>query len=268
MITLTAKSYVPFEPKLAEQAETRRVLREALRGLVAPAGHVLYGALDGHLPPGVDVENALFYNLDAAGVFQAMRSGVLFEVAQLGLNAGVRFEYDVVPTATGFRYWRAHGELAAFDALRVPRLTLADMWWAMRSSRLLVAGERKPADPFIVDLRLAGPKPGLTPGLLKTALDGVICGLQRELVEENAAAAASVIAQAVAATVSDVEESLTRGLAALGGKRRLVHLWRKGVKWEPDDHQCVAARVLYETAPHWELAASIHRATPSNKERS
>jgi hypothetical protein len=80
VVTVDAPSYVPFEPTSEQQRELRAELRAKLAGIKSGPGQILYANLAGKLPAGADVENALFYNLDARGVFASMGKGVCFEL--------------------------------------------------------------------------------------------------------------------------------------------------------------------------------------------
>lgn len=69
MVSLEADRYVPFEPQTPELVALRAELRQAISALEAGPGEILRASLAGALPPGADVKNALFYNLDgAAGI--------------------------------------------------------------------------------------------------------------------------------------------------------------------------------------------------------
>ncbi len=161
MITVTAASYVPFEPRNDAQRTLRAELRQRLASLRASPGHVLFGSLAGPLPVGADVENALFYNLDASGVFSAMRNGAWFERDPTGPPAGVRYEYDVARAEQEFRHWQQERHLATVAAsLNAQPPTLASIWWALRSTPdaiAVAAPSRAPGELFVIQLRVQGP---------------------------------------------------------------------------------------------------------------
>ncbi len=267
VISITAPGYVPFEPRTDAQRATQLELRQALAGLRAEPGETLRASFSGVLPTGADVENALFYNLDAGGVFAAMAAGASFEIDPTPPETGVRYEYETGPAAAGFRHWRADHGLATFGVrLGDARPSLAAIWWALRPTPGTVQAEGPPrahADVFTMTVSVHGPAPGLTPGLLKTILDGTICGLQSEADAARATAVAPLIATGLGASPQAILYALVDGTgSALGSRTRFVHRHGPGVKWEPDDDRLVAALVTFVPADEWRVDAIVATATP------
>jgi hypothetical protein len=213
----------------------------------------LFARFAGALPAGADVENALFYNLDAAGVFAAMVAGASFEMNPDAPADEVRYEYETGPPTATFQHWLDKRILATFDAKLIDaQPKLASIWWALRPppGRIHTDGPpRSPRDPFLVRLTISGPSPGLTPPLLKTLLDGSICALQSE--SDLAKATEVADPHAVLSALIDTSPSV------LGARRRLVHRHGAGIQWEPDDDYCVAATVLFAPAIHWRISWSV-----------
>jgi hypothetical protein len=271
MIVATGDRYVPFDPRTEEQRALRERLRDQLRLLVAGNGEILHARFAGVLPTGADVENALFYNVDCKGTFAAMANGVSFEVVPVSDATGVRYEYEAGPPDQGFQYWSEGRPLATFKAHLDRAPGLAAIWWSLRSTAgaILPTGNatRQPDEPFVISIALAGPTTALTPVLLKTVLDGVICAMQSEVDLCNATAPATAIAASVGAPAEAIVGALTdHGPSALGPRGRFVHAHGNSVKWEPDDDRLVAARVLFEPDDLWRVvgtAATARVASPS-----
>lgn len=236
----------------------------------AGAGEVLYASFAGPLPAGADVENALFYNLDQAGVFSGlMADGVAFERNPTPPERGVRYVYETVAAEADFRHWGCQRDLAALEThLSAERLTLAGIWWSMRSQPESVRPLGPPRgsdEPFTMTLDVEGPVPGLSPGLLKTILDGTICALQSQDDRVVAQDLGPLIASALGVAPDAVVDALLdRSGSALGVRSRLVHRHGKGVKWSPDDDRCVAARILFAPSKQWRISGSASVATPED----
>jgi len=267
MKCIEGPSYVPFQPRTPELLALRTQLRAAISGLSPGPDEILYASLSGALPPGADVENALFYNLDAAGVFSAMSNGVSFEIDPDPRPFGVLYRYETAPPEPEFRRWQAGRLLADLSAslhARTPKL--ADVWWALRSASNGIEPRGRPQrgnEPFMVRLRLSGPAKGLTVGVLKPILDGTICALQSEPDSVNASLVATRLADSLEVSTSDVLGALLDETpSALGPRRRLVHRHGPSVKWEPDDDRCVAASVLFEASDEWALRGTVAAAVP------
>jgi hypothetical protein len=264
-VELTAPSYVPFEPRTPEQFAVRDQLRRRVSALRPGPEEMLYASLTGKLPHGADVENALFYNIQAAGVFEAMRRGVSFEMTLDPLPVGVRYRYDTGSVERGFRCWRGGRRLARLDVrLGESPPKLASIWWALRSTdgSIRASSEhRSEGEQFVLALNVEGPTSGLTPALLKVILDGTICALQSEADSTMASSVASRVARAVGASTDVTLRALLDDVpSALGSRTPLVHTHGQGLKWEPDDHLCVAARVLFTRADQWRIAGTVDTA--------
>jgi hypothetical protein len=262
MILIDAPAYVPFEPRTEAQRALRADLRRKLKGLKVGPGEILWAALAGRLPNGADVENALFYNLDGGGAFaRSMDNGVSFELDPSPLQTGIRYTYEIAPSDGEFRCWRAGRGLASLVAEVDMPPTLASIWWALRSvpGSIRPAGDsRHPDEPFAVMLDVEGPERRLTPVLVKTILDGVVCGLQSQTDTATAAALAPRIAGGLDAPAAAVADALIRaGSSAVGVRTRLVHAHGNGVQWTPDDDRCVAARLLFRAAHQWRVAGTV-----------
>ena len=185
----------------------------------------------------------------------------------------MRYDYETAAAADEFRHWRTERELATLEARPhgLP-LKLASIWWALRTVTGAIRCSGRPrseAEPFVVTLTVEGPASGLTPGLLKTILDGTICGLQSETDAALAEAVAPIIARAIGVSSDAVRHALLDdGPSALGPRRRFIHAHGGGVKWEPADDRCMAARVLFSPAETWLISGVAATATATNSPRT
>lgn len=266
MIRLEAPTYVPYEPMSSVQRAARAELRRRLLTLQAGPGDILHASFAGTLPRHADVENALFYNLDAKDVFSSMLAGVSFEITARPSD-GVVYEYETGPAQKEFRHWHTERDLAVLNTdLGDAPPTLASIWWSLRTTTGSIRASPPPRGrdaPFALTLDVAGPAAGLRPGLLKTVLDGTICGLQSQTDDVGAETVAPLIAATVGATTEDVRAALLDADgSALGLRPRLVHPRGSGVQWTPDDDLCVAARVLFSAAEHWRISGSAWTTSP------
>jgi hypothetical protein len=267
MIVIDAPGYVPFEPRTDEHRELRAELRRRLGALQAGAGEILWATFAGRLPHGADVENALFYNLSDARAFaRSMANGVGFEFDPTPPQTGVRYTYEIAPSGEGFRCWRLARELTTLDAELRTSPTLASIWWALRANPASIrpaAQPRRAHESFTVMLDVEGPATRLTPTLIKTILDGIICALQSQTDSTSAAALAPIIARGLNAPAEAVAQALTRAdQSAVGVRARLVHARSNGVQWTPDDDRCVAARLSFKPARRWHFNGTVTVAEP------
>lgn len=262
MVSLEARTYVPYEPTTDEQRATRNELRAMLRRLTAAPGEILCATLAGSLPAKADLENALFYNLDARGVFSAMQRGVMFEFDPMPMLDGVRYTYQLAPDAQEFRHWQAVRTLGSLlIELEGARLTLSSIWWALKSTRGAIEARGRPREDherFLMTLTVSGPAPGLNALLLKTLLDGTICGLQSQEDSQQLTAVAACIAGSLGVPATAVQKALLEGGASpIGVRARLVHERGTGVQWSPDDDRCVAARVQFSPGAQWRISGEV-----------
>lgn len=265
-IRVEAPAYVPFEPKTDALRALRADLRARLRGLTASDGEILAARFYGPLPPGADVENALLYNIDmGGGAFAgAARFGVRFEHDPTPLAAGgVRYEYVLDARPAGFAVWTSTRLLANVEARLDGPPSLAAIWWALRErGHIEVAATRHAAEPFAVSLLLAGPAPSAQPGLVKIAIDGIVCALQSQTDPVGAEVLAPIIAAGLGVDTKRVRDHLLdASRSALGTRARLAYPRAKGVQWAPDDDYCVAGEVLLEPADGWSVSASVFAVT-------
>ncbi len=266
-VEIESDAYVPFEPRTEAARDLRARLRAELRALRADPGEILHAAFAGRLPQGADVENALFYNLNAAGVFDhATTNGIVFELDPTPPRSGVRYSYALT-TSDEPELWEPACHLASFhDELPGPTPpTLADVWWALRTGGITGTGaaRRSPAEPFSIAIQLFAPVSHLGPVLIKRLLDGIITGLQYQTGPPPQAGSVAVLAAALGESEPIVMSALVRPEGAvLGGKRDLLAKHGRGIKWNPDDDRCVAASIRLIASEHWAITGSAATVQP------
>lgn len=267
-IQVEAQAYVPFEPRTDALRDLRSELRSRLRELAAQEDEVLGARFYGLLPRGVDVENALLYNIDTGGATfaAAARCGVRFEHDRSPLpSGGVRYEYDLEGRDAGLALWEASRTLATIEVELAEAPTLAGIWWALREQRQIAidTSGRGADEPFAVSLLVSGPARSARPELVKRLIDGVVCALQSQTDPEAADAAAPLIASALGVPSERVRAHLLDDSASiLGTRARLVHQRSAGVQWAPDDDKCVAGEVLLSPSESWSISGRVLAVTP------
>lgn len=270
VVAVDASGYVPFEPRTSRERALREELGQRLSALSADRGEILHATFAGRLPNGVDIENVLLYNIAGKGAFaKVMDDGVAFELDPSGIEEGVHYRYAVAPPKPEFGCWQVIRELATLAADLDAQPALASIWWALRSTAGSIrqtGATRDGQEHFAMRLEVQGPARRLTPGLVKTILDGVVCSLQSQTDADRAALMAPLIAGTLDAPTSAVEEALTDpGPSVLGTRPRLVHARGTGVQWSSHDDRCVAAQVLFRAADRWRLAGNAAIVVPSRQ---
>lgn len=163
------------------------------------------------------------------------------------------------------RCWRATRSLASLDVQIDAQPTPAAIWWALRSSRAAIRpeGVRQFEEPFTITLEIASPTQRLTPALVKSILDGVVCGLQSQNGPLDAALA-SRIADRLDTPPEKAQQALADAApSTLGVCPRLVCARGSGVQWLPDDHLCTAAKLTFKPAKRWHITGTVAAAAPA-----
>jgi len=136
---------LPFEPKGA-LLRMRQKLRDAIRRMHSSGSAFGYGAYVSRDNSLCDVENVLFYNVDAGGstFTHITGAGVCFERAfadppisqePLGFEPRHYHRYEAVSSAH-WRYWRRETLIGTSEAV-IPGdpITAPGIWWAVRRGR-------------------------------------------------------------------------------------------------------------------------------------
>jgi hypothetical protein len=250
--SVTARRYVPFEPRHDDQRALKAILMREIAAIAIGAGQLLHACFAGELHAAADVENALLYNIGNLGT--TTRNGVRFELAPPPTGGGVRYDYSAAPGAGDFSHWRRGATLAMIPTTELPATSCSAVWWALRQAPLHIADCPSPDTPFAVCLRIAGPAPVLLPALLKSLIDGVVCALQAHGDPASASAVAATVAVELDVPASDVRAELVdMSRAPLGAVRHL----RRPTGWNPSDHLCVAGDLRFKTTRRWTLDGEV-----------
>lgn len=252
-----ADDYIRFERRPRWQERLRTEIRAQCGQLAPSGGEVLHAGCFGAKHPNADVENIALYYISS---FKIMgRNEIRFEhgaavpPAPDGADYPFCYRYALAPRSGVFSDWRQGRTLASFDWTDLGRFggekKAAQVWLAL-------ARDRAPDDlmepaaaqtPFAVKVQVRPPR-GRWPvssDLVKSIFDGVICAFQAHT---DTAVLPEVLARLTKHLPVQPEEIeihlLDRRQAVLGAVPRLVYPYRRGVKWDPTDHLCVAGELL------------------------
>jgi hypothetical protein len=249
-----------------------------VRSLAAAPDEILHASYAGPKATNMDVENLVFYNIDATagGCFQpGTRHGVRFEMAAAlhgdppsGRRYACSYQDGLKSPDSSLSHWRLVRRLASFTeadlGLFPSTKRLEQVWLAIHDAKVEPVGARvAPTERFAVFLTLSHPgtnSAGVNPELVKALIDGTVAAFESHddfaSVDEIAARLARITGQP---TGLIKQALLDDGRAALGSDR-LVYLRRTGVQWNPADHLCVAGQVVCRQArgTTWMLSGEIH----------
>jgi len=256
-----ADDYIRFERRPAWQERLRTEIRSRCTQLRPADEQLLHATFFGTKLPNADVENLVLYNIDSFA--NAGRNGIRVEYddtvvppAPDGGRYRFCYRYALVPRAGGFNHWRQGRTLASFDwtdlgdfagdnKLAQVRLALA------RSRDEGLEPACPPGTPFAVKVQIRPPR-RLQPvwgGLMKGIFDGVVCAFQAHTDTAVLPEVVERLARILPADPAEIEQLLLdQRRAALGAVPRLVAPYRKGVKWDPADHLCLAGELLIANA--------------------
>ena len=259
-----ADDYIRFERRPAWQERLRTEIRARCRQLEPSGEQVLHATFFGTKLPNADVENLVAYNIDTFAT--AARNGIRFEYgaavppAPGGGQYRFCYRYALTPRSGAFDHWQQGRTLASFDWTDLGDFAgdtkLAKVWLALARARARGGVEPVekacvPETPFGVRVQVRPPH-GYQPvwgGLLKGIFDGVICAFQAHTDTAVVLEVAARLAAVLPADPAEIEVLLVdRRRAVLGVVPRLVTPYRKGVKWDPTDHLCVAGELLVADA--------------------
>ena len=162
------------------------------------------------------------------------------------------------------RSWKRVDRLASLDEVKIsaPNDRWAEqIWWNLRTARPLSKVVYQ--GPFGVTLSLrsaAGVEPKLGPEQLKKLLDGLVSAYQWHSKDKQLAEACDRLSQRTGHPAKQLKELLCDSVGAvLGSPGELLRVYRSGIKWNPDDHLCVAGTVRWSqgTEPEWTLSGEI-----------
>lgn len=251
-----ADDYIRFERLPDWQKRLRSEIRTCCAQLEPPVDQVLHASYFGVKKLNADVENLLLYCIDSFKI--AGRNGIRFEHGAVvppaadGAVYPFGYRYALAPRTGAFKEWRQRRTLASFDWTDLGSFAgdkkAAQVWFALaRGDIETYEPARMPETPFALKIHVRPPH-GRQPvwgGLVKGVFDGAICALQAHSDMAVLSEVAARLATMLPAPPAEIEERLLdQHRAVLGVVQRLVYPYRKGVKWDPADHLCVAGELL------------------------
>ncbi|RDH76900.1 hypothetical protein DVS77_18885 [Mycolicibacterium moriokaense] len=252
--------YIRFERLPDWQKCVRSAIKTYCAQLEPSSDQVLHATYFGVKHLNADIENLLLYYIDSFKV--AGRNGIRFEhgagvpSAPNGAEYPFCYRYALAPRSGAFADWQPGRTLASFDWTDLGSFAgdkkAAQVWLALARGDIAVFEPAREAEkPFALKIHVRPPR-GRQPvwgGLLKGLFDGVICALQAHSDLTVISEVAARLAATLPAHPAEIEERLLdQHRAALGVVQRLVYPYRKGVKWDPADHLCVAGELLVADA--------------------
>jgi hypothetical protein len=251
-----ADDYIRFERRPEWQEHMRTEIRTRCAQLEPSAGQVLHATFFGAKHSNADVENVALYYIDSFRV--AGRNGIRFEhgaavpPAPDGAEYPFCYRYALAPRSGAFTDWQQGRTLASFDWTDLGAFAehkqAAQVWLALACGQVEVAEAAcAPEKPFAVRVELRPPqgRQRVWGEMVKGILDGVICAFQAHTDRTVLPEVVARIAAVLPADPKEIEDHLLdQRRAVLGVKQRLVYPYRADVKWDPDDHLCVAGELL------------------------
>jgi hypothetical protein len=257
-VQVWANDYIRFERLPDWQKQVRDEIRSRSRQLEPEAGQVLHATFCGTKPPNADVENLVLYNV---GTFRvAGRNGIRFEYGDpvppdpQDVEHRFYYRYALASRWDTFTHWKKGRVLAAFDWTDLGEFKaekqLAQVWWALwRGDAQPFFPVIAPNAPFGVRIQVRvphhrQPQP-VWGGWVKGIVDGVICAFQTHIDTTVLFEVATRLAKTLPAQPEEIAGYLRdERRAVLGIRPRLASPYQSGVKWDPDDHFCVAGELL------------------------
>ena len=263
MISLSLERPIPFDNLRPEQLEERTKVQGLLRLLQPGPGQLLIAHYSGPKHPKSDAENLLFYNIGNTCFAPAFRYGLQFEECSVRTLRS-EYRYQVSEPAPGPSSWRRISRLADFAEIILPTPNdrwAHQVWLSLRLARLPEAAVHQ--GPFEVSLNLRSPvgvAPKLGPEKVKKLLDGLVAAYQWDAKGRNVEEACARLAKQTGRSAEKLRELLCDSSGAvLGSPGELLAVYRQGIKWNPDDHHCVAGTVKWSEGQgaNWTLSGEI-----------
>jgi hypothetical protein len=268
-----ADGYIRFERRPVWQNDLLAEIKTCCGQLEPSAGQVLHATFFGAKKAKADVENVALYYIDPFKV--AGRNGIRFEHGAVvppapdGAEYAFCYRYALAPRSGGFADWQPGRTLASFDwtdlGTFANKKRPAQVWLALArgQSAKVVEPACAPETPFAVRVQLRPPRgrpPRVNSDLVKGVFDGVICAFQAHTDTTVMSDVVARLATVLPANPKEIEEYLLdQRRAVLGIKQRLVYPYRTDVKWDPDDHLCVAGELLAAepVGPRWAIRGEL-----------
>lgn len=267
-----ADDYIRFERRPAWQERLRTEIRSRCTRLRPADEQLLHATFFGTKLPNADVENLVLYNIGSFAI--TGRNGIRVEydntavpLAPDGGRYRFCYRYALVPRSSGFNHWQQGRTLASFDWTDLGDFAgdkkLAQVWLALARSRHEgLEPACPPGTPFAVKVQIRPPHrlQRVWGGLVKGIFDGVVCAFQAHTDTAVLPEVAGRLARVLPAEPAEIEQLLLdQRRARLGVVPRLVAPYRKGVKWDPADHLCLAGELLVADAvgERWAIKGEI-----------
>lgn len=268
MISLSLERPIPFDNLSSQQLEERTKLQVLLRQLNPGQGQLLIAHYSGPKHPKSDAENLLFYNIGNTCFASALRYGLQFEECSMRTLRS-EYRYQVAKPATTPDSWRRISRLADFAEIILPAPNdrwAHQVWLNLRRARLPGAAIHQGPFEVALDLRSPTGAPAkLGPDKVKKLLDGLVTAYQWDARGRNVAEACARLAKHTGGSAHQLRALLCDSAGAvLGTPGELLAVYRQGIKWNPDDHHCVAGTVKWceGHGASWSLSGEIWSLEP------
>jgi predicted nucleic acid-binding Zn-ribbon protein len=258
-----ADEHVRNESKAASAAgRVRRSIIDEIHALPGPAGRVLQAGYAGRRPPGTDVENLLFNNMDQTlSLFTSpARRGVQFEdlgtsvpLAPDGTRRQSFYRYRLIEAGEPFITIEPGRLLCRVPVAIVtdsPARLAARIWLAVRRARPQPGPSRALEEgSFLLKADVRALEPATT---IKAIVDGVTAAMQRDD-PGRLADAMGRLAPLLGVQAAELLALATAGNAPLGSRSRSSTASKQSlftldgasqVRVTPDDDRCAAADIL------------------------
>jgi len=228
----------------------RKDIREGLAQLSARPGGILTAELRTTASGFFDAENVLLYNVGAAAYNHLSEAGLAFIRREIEpppcpqtLRAPPAYyhQYTIAERAPG---WPLSVELARWR-FRIDRMSSSthphDVWAAMRTGTVTTLGSAAPHSLYYLDVDIDLPPRRRVGGVVKSLLDGIICGLHVDTADD--ADAARLLADRLGWKQALITAELLDERSAVLGPIDLLRTYRDFVKWNPADDRCFGAYI-------------------------
>ncbi len=253
---------LPFEPKdwLLEFRHNLRTAIHSLQSQPTQILHAIYGAPRGSL---CDTENILFYNVGLSHFTSLTTTGLRFERGYTYPSPPYALDtpslhyhrYTMEEVNQDFFCWQAHRIVAAWENVRIPRLTgkvtAGNIWFHIRSGPLkLFHMPEQGLKKFGLSITIKVPD---TTGMqlanaTKPIIDGLVSGFhayQGSEVQQVSQCLGNELGQ----NPEEIAHMLLQQSRAILGVRQVVRPYRNYIKWDPADDLCLAAELFAQPHP-------------------
>ena len=243
-----AKSYIPFETNISWIKKFRNALRQALKEQLRPVSDLcLMANYSGPAAGMADLENILFYNIGTSSFSALGAQELRMEIA--GPSSRQEYPHYYCYQCRNVKtlpepQWKKEPavtwenvETTGFSSSKKP----FDYWLSLLKSpeKIKIYRTVPKGQNFGLEIRISVPAESKLDlaCAIKALLDGAICAFH------GADASMREQAEAIAARLGISSQVLFQTKDVLG-PRRFVELFRDGVKWNPQDDYCMAARLV------------------------